>query len=258
MNIKEYNKYLFIFAVILFSLTFGMSLVSADTSFIFKQNTAIDLKVPVLNNDNSLVDFSTSCNLTTRYPNDNIVVQGASMTFNVNYFNYTFNNTALNALGEYSNSITCTDGIDFGFSSFTFLITPTGTDPSISQGIIYFAILIVSIVLFVVVLWGSIALPFSNEKDSYGGILAINYKKYTKIILFFVSYLLLLWISWTAWNISQGFFFIDAGTNFFKTIFYTLLTILLPLFIGFVIFIIVVAIQDLKLEKLAKRGLSPR
>mgnify|MGYP003131687912 CR=1 FL=1 len=105
--------------------------VSAEPSFIFQANNDVDLKIPVTNSDNSPVTSSTSCNMTIRNSNDVILVQEQSMSFGIGgIYNYTLTNTS--DLGEYPAYVSCTDGSDYGFTSFSFEMTTTGEERSSS------------------------------------------------------------------------------------------------------------------------------
>ena len=71
-------------------LIFGIFLISivgaADVSFVYEDSVNVSLKIPVFDNDNSLTETTTRCNITIRYPNESLVVGSGSMTFNQGYF----------------------------------------------------------------------------------------------------------------------------------------------------------------------------
>jgi len=104
-----------------------VSLVSAEPSYTFQQNTAVDLKITCLDENNSLCNDVTICTLTVNKPDMTNLVKNVSMTHNDNFYNYTLNTTQTETLGEHSATIICLGGgVDDGYTSFTYLITTNG------------------------------------------------------------------------------------------------------------------------------------
>lgn len=128
---------------------FCVSLASAqDIRFIAKQNTNFDIKEPCYNNG-TYCSGSASCNLTVWMPNSqDVIINGAKMTNQVAFHNYTLNETHTQNVGEYEASITCTDGALSNFDSFAFKITPSGHIYEDGEATIY-AIALGSMLLFV-------------------------------------------------------------------------------------------------------------
>ena len=118
------KRRLFIF-FLMSIIVLTMTMISAEPSFIYKQNTLVDIKIPVYDSDNSKTSGSTSCYITIKYPDETIFIDDEQMTYNAGgYFNYTLE--GLNSLGEYSANMRCDDSVNFGFSTFTFEVTPSG------------------------------------------------------------------------------------------------------------------------------------
>jgi len=118
---------------------FLIPLVAADPSFTFRQYDLVNLKIPVIDSNNSPVDYTSSCNITIRDTEDNVLVNSESMTYNDGgLFNYTLTNTS--DLGEYPTSVSCTNNADNGFTIFTFEVTPTG---DVQKSILENAVMIV-------------------------------------------------------------------------------------------------------------------
>jgi len=137
-----YRKIMWIFVFIAF-----ISLVTAvDPSYIFKQNQEVDLKVNCFEDNFTLCQAGTTCNITSFYPNNTILIENQVMTYNPSYFNHTINGTKLNELGEYATSVSCS-GSYAGFSTFTFEITPTGQNITSGQGFTSIGLIIGMIIL---------------------------------------------------------------------------------------------------------------
>jgi len=58
------------------------------------------------------------------------------MTYNIAYHNYTLNDTTTENSGEYRVSVICHDGTIVGYSTFEFIITPTGNATDVSSAIV--------------------------------------------------------------------------------------------------------------------------
>jgi len=120
-----------------------LPMLSAEASFIFKQNQEVDLKIPVYDEDNNRADSSIDCFITIRSPSSELVVDNKNMSFNTGgIFNYTVPDSNVSTLGEYPCSISCEGGTVYGFSTFSFEVTTTGSVFEEGQGVAAFAILV--------------------------------------------------------------------------------------------------------------------
>lgn len=242
---------LFLFAFLLLS-----NVASAlETSYIFEQDEIVDLKVPCLDINDFPCTSSITCNITIQYPNSENLVNNEVMTYNPSYFNYSINDT-LN-LGYYSTSVFCY-GTNNGFSHFQFEITPSGSVPTTSQGIMYAFLLVVGILLMVLCIYGAATMDDRNEFTLRGTLLKVNFNKYWKQGLYFLAYLCLIFIAFISWQISAKFLWHDFTTTIFYTTHLVLWIALLPLFIVFVIISLIKWMADLELMNLAKRNLPKR
>jgi len=141
-----------------------LPMIIAEPSFIFKRSETVDLKIPAYAEDNSRADNTIDCFITVRSPNSTLVVNNKQMTFNTGgLYNYTIANNLLEELGEYPTAVSCGGGTVYGFSSFTFEITPTGDN----RGIDLFLILLISA-------FGALIIAYFVGEDSsnYIGFLA--------------------------------------------------------------------------------------
>lgn len=100
---------------------------AAQTELVFKQNTEVDLKVPVFFND-TIASGSATCNVTIFQPDGTALIDNQLMTNQFAYHNYTLRPSQTLAIGEHTASVFCSDGSFNGFSTFQYLISPSGTD----------------------------------------------------------------------------------------------------------------------------------
>jgi hypothetical protein len=153
--------------------------VSATSSYIYQQNTAIDIKASCFDTNNSLCDSGTNCFITINNPNSTILVLNQSMTRNLTYYSYALSDTQTTNLGEHSVIIYCS-GTTKGYSVFNYEITQNGK-PNPTSGIIVLFIISFLIILFYLVTMllyglGKIATLSFSLKDlslNFGGYFAL-------------------------------------------------------------------------------------
>lgn len=240
--------------LLIFVLLLLPTLVYAE--LVFENGKEVDLKVPCFN-DGALCSSSAYCNLTTTYPNGSLIINNQGMTNSVAYFNYTLSSSIISENGDYQNTVYCKDGDNKDFTTFSFLITPTGTKPTTAQGVIYVILIIVTMFLFILSMWGAWNIDGNNEFDHGGGLLRVNYNKHIKLLLFFVSYLFATFLTFLSWQVSRVLL-MDFMTNIFRFLFITLEILLAPFFIALVVVLFIKWTADLKIQDLARRNLPRR
>jgi len=193
-------------------LLFVLPLVISDESFIFRKDAIINLKIPVINDDNSQVTSTTDCTIIIKSPSEELLTNNQNMTFNDGgIFNLTFSNTS--SLGEYPVSISCNDGIDYGFSSFSFLITPNGELPTTSKGLMYLGLLGVFFIFFGICLYGG------KENEGVVG----------RSAFYLTAYLFLIGITFISWNLALDYLTSSPFiASFFRIIWLVLMYALFP------------------------------
>ena len=126
---------------ILLTLMLGivlLSLVSAESSYTFKQGDNFTLELSMSNADLSAC-LGCACELSIFYPDGSAMVRNA-IGSNVNGFcQYT---TSTNILGVYGGELYFTNGVDFGRSTFKIEVTPSGFTNTLG---FYILILILSL-----------------------------------------------------------------------------------------------------------------
>jgi hypothetical protein len=137
--------YIMVFLIVM------LSTYSTASDLIYKQRSEVSLKVSCFDENNSLCEDTTVCNITVSKPNSDLLIYNQIMTNQNNIFNYSLDNNETTDIGTYQVLVTC-EGDDDGFTTFDYEITPTGTKPNTAQGIIYMVMFFVGIVLLTITL----------------------------------------------------------------------------------------------------------
>lgn len=163
-----------ILVILLFGILFLIPLISSTQ--IYQKETDFDLKVPCFNND-TYCSPASLCNVTIISFNGSSIIDNLEMTYNIAFHNYTLNRTQTTESGEYTTSVICNDNGVLGYSTYNFIITPTGKSLSTSSAIVQGLILIV---MFAVTIF---FLIFSYTTDSPGIKLFFNMLSYITLFL---------------------------------------------------------------------------
>lgn len=94
----------------------------------FEQNKVEQLKVPCFNNG-SYCSSSASCNITIIHKGES-VMQNRQMQNQVQFHNVTLSKTNNFKIGDYEATVTCRDSGLNGFTTFGYIVTPSGNDDS--------------------------------------------------------------------------------------------------------------------------------
>lgn len=245
---------------IVFVMFFCIFIVSAEEISeldlgLAKQNDPFNLILGCSYSNGSACSSSTVCNVTRiLYPNQSYMMRNVPMGTNfVPDFNLTVSDTSV--LGVHQGQQMCCDGGSCGPRGFLYQVTVSGTKPDITEGIIYLVLLLINLGLFLLTLLSAAGIEGSNERDDRGRVVGVNYKKYLKMGLFFLAYILLIWLSFNLWNVSENFLTLGFLTLFFKSMTYILISALTPVFLIFAIFIFVQLFVDKRFQALFERGL---
>lgn len=244
-----------IFILIILGIFFINLVIAQD--FIFKQGEIAEIKLPVYNNNFSEC-VGCSCTLSIVYPNGSVMVENNLTSFSKGYANFTLFPYNTNIPGEYNGEMECNNGADYGFSTFNFKITPTGTELTTAQGLINIIFLISSFIIFTLCFFGAVHFPFGNNRDYDGAIISINDFKYVKVFLICITYVMLLFIVGLLRGITYSYLW-DLGVyKFFNWIYWILFSFLWPLMICMFLFSLILFINDKKINKALRRGLPIR
>lgn len=227
----------------LISLTFINA--EIQTLGTYQQGTCVELKQICAN--------CTYNNISSvLYPNSTPSHGLIQMTKIGTSYNYTTCKTQLN--GQYVvNGFGDPNGV-VEVWTYDFYITPTGTELSTSEGILYTIFLIILVGAFVFSLFGAISLPFKNHRSDNGYIISVNDLKYVKVFLWFLSYLLLMSIFGLARGVAANFIPEIGFYKVFQWMFSFMLAFLWPLMVLTLLFSLILFFQDKKLRKGLERG----
>lgn len=206
---------------------------------------------------------STDCNYHLFDNTGTIILNQEPMTFDVMGLDYeiTVDKNNFTRLGEYSYLIVCNDSTNNlgGLVSVGFKVTPTGIELDTGKALVYLILLIGSLLIFSLTLWGSIVLPIKNKRNGLDEVIDVDFLKYAKVSLMFISYTILVWIINLLIALSNGFILLNQYSGFFTMTFEILVNILaFPLFILMIIIFFLMGANDLKLKKFLERGINVR
>jgi len=203
-------------------------------------------------------NFASECNLTTiNNPNGytNINQEGDK---NSQTFSFSIDAGNYSDVGQYCHQIECTDGSEIVTASKCIIVNRQGFYIQEGSGTMYSISLFVLLVLFIISLYYAITLPFKNQRNDSGTMLFVDYKKYLKIFMAFISYLLLTFIFAIGKGMSYAFLSSTEAYGFFNVGLTILLIGIMPSLIITVVFIIINALSDRKINKCIERGIPIR
>lgn len=247
LHYKPMKPILLLLFVLLFS-----NLVIADSIGVFKIDTDIEL-YQTCNN-------CTYCNLTTiKYPNSTNIITNTETTRDNSYFYFNLGKGNVTQLGNYKYCYDCGNGIDRETGCISFEVTPNGFEPNNSQGLIYSVLFIVALVLFLTSIFLAVSIDGKKyDTDSITGqVTGVNWGKYYKYALWFFAYIILIWLSHLAYEISAGILYTEFLKSFFHMAFRIELGLLLPITFLFFFMVFVSILRDKKNQSLIERGLQP-
>ena len=236
--------------IILIIAIYLISSVSADNFGTFPANQPI-----------TLIQTCTSCTYinisSVTAPNSTILVSNTAMTKSNSRFNYTL--PGQQATGQY---IVCGTGDVEGEVTdwcYIFYITKTGTNPSTAQGLIYFVLLGISLIIFIISLFAGFSIESTkyNEDSATGKIISVNWKRYYKPACWCIAYLMAVWMFNLAYEVSNSYLTSNFISTFFYTFYMILVSLALPLMVVLLLLYIISAVADKKVQKYLERGLQP-
>lgn len=238
--------------IVFFVFLFLMFTVSA-APLTYQKDVTVNYQIVCLDTNNDYCSSSTSLLLTLTAPNGSNVYKNSSMTYNGTSFNHSLDTSAL---GIY-NMLIVSPGSNTT-SEINYEVTVTGTGLSTSQGIIYLTVLFMSVLLFILILYGAIKIPFKDIRSPDGYIVQVNTYKFLKVGLWCLTYLILLWISYLAYNVTHAFLGFETAGSIFKFVFYGLMAGLFPLTVLVVWVSLITAVKNSDLRKKLERGVFTR
>ncbi len=222
--------------LLIFIISFSGIVSSQEIRFTGKQNTVLNI-FEECEDRGFPCQSDYSCNLTVRDPNQTVLVLNQLMQRNDTIYNYSLNINQTKLIGEYENTVCCTNQSNGGCSNFFHEITPSGSKP-IGSGegsslIGILATLIFSIIFFLVLGIFTKNIPFK---------------------IFFVGLSILLMIGTLGFGVTVMQQLFGAFTQIISSygMFFRLLTILSGgAIVGLILYLVVVAVRTFNI----KRGL---
>lgn len=233
-------KKIYIFLIVVFCILMMVLPVIAEPSYIFRKETDTDMKISCFDINNSLCNNVTDCYLTINMPSGANLIRNETMTYNYDYFNYTLNTTQTVTLGEYTTIVRC-QGTENAFSTFTYLITPSGE--STTEGKAIFSIGLMAVLVFFLTMSLYMFVKFDNLLVRVG--------------MIGLSYLFLIAITFIGWNMASNFLsFAPFLADMLRILFFVLIIGALPLLVGAFIWYVIMLFKIKEIERLMERGLD--
>lgn len=246
MEFHKLIPFIFLFALI--------PLVSSQNPTTYPSDTDIIISHSVRLNGGI---FNGLCNITIFNPSKQIIIPFSNMSFNQanQTFNFVIQKQNITSLNKiYSYDVTCLSPSGNITESFNFLVTQDGTNATITEGFGYFFLLFVGISLFIYLIYSYKTMDTSPKVDEYGEFLKINRKKYLRMFLFAMIYIVATWIMFVSWNLAVVY----INNRTIGAIFYTfhigLLSIMWPFVVIWGLVTLITYVRDLNLEKKVQKG----
>ena len=174
-----------IFVLILLQILISLPFIRAETEIV-KANVDTQLKFTCTTN-NAIPSPSATYNITVNYPNGTAFINNQATTpLGAGAFSY---NTIFNETGMYRVQMFCYDGAYSYSNEGYYDVTPNGQDATVGSSILYIGLL----VLLIIFLIGCVILFME-----YDNLLA-------RVGFLGLGYLLLIAISFVAWNMAKDF-----------------------------------------------------
>lgn len=245
--------------ILLLFIFFLIPLVSSQEvplpEFSIRQNTNADLSFTC--NDEftgDACDTTYTCNVSyILFPNNSAFVNNSATIKDGNLYSLNIPDTT--QIGFHQYQTICSNESNGAFSpTLYYLVNPTGQQLTTPQAILYLFALILGLVIFILSLFGAIKIPWKNQKNDEGWVVKINDLKYVKLFLWFASYISIIFLTFLAWNITDGFLWFNVASRFFQAGFWILASFMFPIIVILFITSVVNFVEDKKNKEKLKRG----
>lgn len=238
-------KYLIFFLLILITIP----LTTALDYPTHKQNT--DLLFSITSNN------ATGCNLTKiNAPGELILIEQVG-TKNQQTFSFNVSSGNYSEFGTYCHKLECSDGATIESGEECYEVNYFGKELTDSQSTIYIGLLGILILSLFISFFSMRFLPDDNAKDEWGRIMSINYLKHFRLVLWLLSYFILIAIFYITSNIAFAF----LSEQLFAKVLYSFFVILFALapvvVIVLVISFFVKFYHDKEFQSMLNRGIMP-
>ncbi len=249
MQINKSKGVFITFIVLIMSINPALALGCADAGFMgtFQQDTNVTIT--------ETCPTCTFINITLKNTTSDIVFNNQPMALTGGTFEYNITSGNHSELGTYF--VEGYSNLDNPFKA-CYVITNIKVETSEAEATLYVVLMILSLFVFIFSLWGSVVLPFSNPRNALGRVIDISWVKYFKISLIAITFLMFLWIMNLGVTITENSVSLTQFSGFFTMIFTITTASIWPLLVLMFILMSILIIKDLQLNKLLKRGLTPR
>lgn len=237
-------------------LTVFLALPLSSADLFYEANQDINLKIPCTV-EGSPCSTSALCNLSIQYPgNASYLINSQKMTnLNNGDFNYTL---VFYEVGDYYTKVSCKDGVENGTAIFYIKVRRTGEEISTAGGIVYGISFVLLLFFFLISLYGYTKISWKHSRDTEGKIISVNDFRYVKVVLLFLSWLFILFMSGLAKSMVQNYLAFSGIDSAFNLIWSIFLALTFPLAILSIVVAIFLFIDSKRINKIIKRGLPLR
>lgn len=224
-----------------------------------KQNTPFDFEIHVSNNTAMKTNQTTSC-FAHLYQSDGAHMGSGFLSYNTIFFDWNISFSAGNTtqLGPEAFYIQCNSSDEIGFASGTVSITGTGIERTVPAAIGNFTVVLILTLLFLLTLYGTLAIEWKKRQPNDEHVLTMYYFKYLKIPMGIACYIILTLLIYLCWGISLSYLELPLASEIFKVIAYILLAGMPLVFPLIIVIAIVDYLNSLRMNKNIQRGLLPR
>jgi len=184
---------------------------------------------------------------------DEILGRNLTYDYENKEFELYINEGNFSELGLYSYIIECYEG---GAVSGNFEVVRTLDEFTTDKAITYSFFLMALIIFFLSTSIGAYIIDGKDEYNLLGKLVKINYKKHLKSFLFFISYAILIMISFVVDRIAYYYLMDSIIYNVLHFTYSMLWILLFPVIIIFIAVTIIKIMDDSKLMDLSKRNLK--
>ncbi len=221
------------------TFTFGENITFVETiRFNGRPNSGIEVNLTVTDPDNAvLINFEP------------MAFDAASQTYK-----FTMDSGNISEVGVFKECVTATfNGINDTVCG-EFEVTRTGTILRTSSGLVYAAVFFASIFAFILSTWAFLRVEWKDHRNEEHKIVGISGYKYLKVLMFFISYLILLFIFSIGNDMASSFLLLQGAGQFFRISYLVLLVGIAPGVIVTFAFLIINILSDQKIQKAIIRG----
>ena len=217
-----------------------------------KLGTGFNLTINPMNTSgtNFLTGSAISCYLRIGNSSGESILARTQMTAtNTGYHIFIPSANVTPYIGGFSFYIPCNGSSLSGFASGVYEVTKSGTILDLPESIIYSLLLISVFILFFISSYLLIITPYSNEVDSKGAVINITRKKYIKIGLIYLTYILFVWLLNILTGISDNYVTLTMYYGLISFLFLLMVKLSLPVAFGLLVLSFIEIIRDTNLQK---------